>query len=95
MGFTRLNLIKERTYICMQELISPLLRFDIWGARRENMQEEKVLSSKRSTEDCNIVKEAKKKDAKLDYKLASPWLSHFLQEPLWPTEGTTRGNDIY
>lgn len=29
------------------------------------------------------------------HRLASPWLSHLIEGPLWPTEGSSRGNDVY
>jgi len=56
------------------------------------MDEEKKCSE---VEECDVKAQEDKMKSEERYRLASPWLCHLLSEPLWPTEGGTRGNDVY
>lgn len=55
------------------------------------MDEEK---KRQETEEVSDLNESKMQ-LEDQRRLASPWLCHLLKGPLWPTEGNTRGNDVY
>lgn len=46
-------------------------------------------------ERLEALREKSRENLEKHRRYSSQWLCHELDEPLWPTEGKSRGNDVY